>query len=212
MIDGGFRTLDDGLADHELLVRERFHRRVPWPPAAQKAAGRSRRARGCAAPGSMDPWQSGRAGRRAGGPERYRSCRTTAVGRRWPDVRAKVDEELPVDGPVGRDGAKSPQISVVVGVGRRSGRSNIRVELVLRTDHRVPEAVRATENSTGMSSRSFSRSLGIVVTYLKGSGKTLSYVCCVKNCGQEVVGQDPLVVPSDLIADVLEADVLLLLA
>ena len=53
-------------------------------------------------------------------------------------IVAKADEELPVDGPAGRDGTKSPQVIAVVGEDRTL---DIRVELVLRTDHGVSEAV-----------------------------------------------------------------------
>src|SRR5690242_11522592 len=53
-------------------------------------------------------------------------------------IVAKADEELPVDGPAGRDGTESPQVIAIVGEYRTL---DIRVELVLRSDHGVPETV-----------------------------------------------------------------------
>ena len=61
--------------------------------------------------------------------------------RRWPGVVAKVDEEPPVDGPVGRDRAESPQISCVVTGVAEDRALDLRVELVPRADHGVPETV-----------------------------------------------------------------------
>ena len=116
---------------------------------------------------------------------------------------------MPVDGPVGRDGAESPQISGFAAGAGEDRALDRRVEPVPWTDHRVPEAVSGHRKLHGhklqviLPEPGYRRSMPIVIQ------EDALVRLLFQDSGQEVVDQDPLVMPSDLLADFLEADVLL---
>ena len=127
----------------------------------------------------------------------------------WSGVVVKVDEELPVDGPAGRDGTKSPQIITVVAEDRTL---DLRVELVPRTDHGMPEAVGGHRKLHGHEFQVILLEPGYRRDETEGIREDALVCPLVQDCGQEGLDQDPLVMPSDLVAGILEADVLARLA
>src|SRR5215831_560434 len=131
----------------------------------------------------------------------------------WLSAVLQVDEELPVDRPVARDGTESAQIRSVIDIcpvmtvpGEDGAAFDRSVEPVDGADHGMPEAEGGYGELDG-------HELGVIMLepVQSGNGGSVGIredarVRLVVDDGGQVVGdQHELVVPSNLLADLIEA-------